>query len=237
MTKLFLSQLRLLQFHPMKLHSLSLFKLSHIPLRNAPFHPRSFSVRPDRIRASKSLVDDEAELSNWVDDLRTGRAETLKPAQRVDSREPAVRDGGFRKSSVTRDGSSLRQRRGGGDFKKGKPNLNAKGRFGLSSDSDNDEVVERGKFKGGGGSGSIGEFLSEDDVDEEETSDEDIDDEDEEIVKKSRSVLFGKQNGVSTTTRPASSGGSDSYLSDSRCVCVFVFINQVFLFMGLAYLL
>lgn len=210
MTKLFLSQLRLLQFHPMKLHSLSLFKLSHIPLRNAAFHPRPFSVRPDRIRASKSLVDDEADLSNWVDDLRTGRAETLKPAQRVGSREPAVRDGGFRK------------RRGGGDFKKGKPNLDAKTRFGLSSDSDNDEVVERGKFKDAGGSGSIGEFLSEDDVDEEES---DIDDEDEEIVNKSRSVLFGKQNGVSNTTRPASSGGSDSYLSDSRCVCVFVFIN------------
>jgi len=206
----------------MKLHSLSLFKLSHIPLRDAPFHPRSFSVRPDRIRASKSLVDDEAELSNWVDDLRTGRAETLKPAQRVGS---AGRDSGFRKSSVSRGGSSLGQRRGGGDFKKGKPNLNGKTRFGLSSDSDNDEVVERGKFKGGGGSGSIGEFLSEDDVDEEESGDDDIDDEDEEIVKKSRSVLFGKQNGVSNTTTPASSGGSDSYLSDSRCVCVFVFIN------------
>lgn len=227
MTKLILSQLRLLQFHPMKLHSLSLFKLSHIPLRNASFHPRSFSVRPDRIRASKSLVDDEAELSNWVDDLRTGRAETLKPAQRVGSREPAVRDGGFRKSSISRDGSSMRQRRGGGDFKKGKPNLDAKRRFGLSSDSDDgdsDEVVERGKFKGGGGSGSvgsIGEFLSEDDVDEEESGDDDVDD--EEIVKKSRSVLFGKQNGVSNTTRPASSGGNDSYLSDSRyaCVCLF----------------
>jgi ATP-dependent RNA helicase MSS116 len=197
----------------MKLHSpqflsQSLFKFSHLPLRNAAFRP--FSVKPDRIRVSKSLVDDEAELSNWVDDLRTGRAETVKPAQRVGSSRD--RDGGFRprKSSVSRSSN----------FAKRKPylNSNSKKRFGLSSDDDDDkEVVERGKFKGdgGGGSGSIGEFLSEDDFEGESESD---DNDDEEIVNKSRSVLFGKQNEVSTTPRPSSPGGSDSYLSDSRCV-------------------
>ncbi|GAU42361.1 hypothetical protein TSUD_350270, partial [Trifolium subterraneum] len=197
----------------MKLHSLPLFKFSHIPLRNAAFHPRPFSVKPDRIRASKSLVDDEAELSNWVDDLRTGRAETMKPAQRVSSgRDTGDRDGGFRprKSNVSRGSNSVKR----------KPyvNPNSKRRFGLSSDNDDEEeVVERGKFKGSGGSGSIGRFLSEDDVEgEEESDDDDYDDDEEEIVKKSRNVLFGKQNGVSTTPRPASSGGSDSYLSDSR---------------------
>ncbi|KAK2406859.1 DEAD-box ATP-dependent RNA helicase [Trifolium repens] len=213
-TKIFLSQLRLLHFQPMKLHSpqflsQSLFKFSHLPLRNAAFRP--FSVKPDRIRVSKSLVDDEAELSNWVDDLRTGRAETVKPAQRVgSSRETRDRDGGFRprKSSVSRSSN----------FSKRKPylNSNSKKRFGLSSDDDDDkEVVERGKFKGdgGGGSGSIGEFLSEDDFEGESESD---DNDDEEIVNKSRSVLFGKQNEVSTTPRPSSPGGSDSYLSDSR---------------------
>ncbi|PNX54512.1 DEAD-box ATP-dependent RNA helicase family protein, partial [Trifolium pratense] len=111
-TKIFLSQLRLLHFQPMKLHSpqflsQTLFKFSHLPLQNAAFRP--FSVKPDRIRVSKSLVDDEAELSNWVDDLRTGRAETMKPAQRVSSgRETGDREGGFRprKSSVSRGSGS-----------------------------------------------------------------------------------------------------------------------------------
>ncbi|CAJ2662981.1 unnamed protein product [Trifolium pratense] len=261
----------------MKLHSpqflsQTLFKFSHLPLQNAAFRP--FSVKPDRIRVSKSLVDDEAELSNWVDDLRTGRAETMKPAQRVSSgRETGDREGGFRprKSSVSRgSGSNFVKRKpnlnsnsnrrfglssdddggdnevvervgsgrepvdrdggfrpqkssvsrgSGSNFGKKKPylNSNSRRRFGLSSDNDDDEeeVVERGKFKGGGGSGSISEFLSEDDVEGETESDDD-DEEEEEIVKKSRSVLFGKQNGVSTTPRPVSSGGSDSYLSDSR---------------------
>jgi ATP-dependent RNA helicase MSS116 len=127
-------------------------------------------------------------------------------------RETGDRDGGFRprKSSVSRSSN----------FAKRKPylnsNSNSKRRFGLSSDDDDDkEVVERGKFKGGGGSGSIGEFLSEDDFEGESESD---DNDDEEVVNKSRSVLFGIQNGVSTTPRPSSPGGSDSYLSDSRCV-------------------
>ncbi|CAL5195962.1 unnamed protein product [Lathyrus oleraceus] len=217
-TKLFLSQIRLLHFQPMKPHSpflsQTLVKFSHLPLRNAAFRPRSFSVRPDRNMASKSLVDDEAELSNWVDDLQTGRgsAKTIRPGS------GAGKDSGFRsrKSNVVSRGSGLGQRRGD-DFRKGKPNLNSKRRFPLRSDSsdDEDEVVAGGKFKGGGGSGSIGKFISEEETEDEIEGEES----DEEIVEKSRSVLFGKVTGLSTTTTtptPASPGGSDSYLSESR---------------------
>lgn len=175
--------------------------------------------------ASKSLVDDEAELSNWVDDLQTGRgsAKTIRPGS------GAGKDSGFRsrKSNVVSRGSGLGQRRGD-DFRKGKPSLNSKRRFPLRSDSsdDEDEVVAGGKFKGGGGSGSIGKFISEEETEDEIEGEES----DEEIVEKSRSVLFGKVTGLSTTTTPtpASPGGSDSYLSESRCVCVFVFINKRF---------
>lgn len=176
--------------------------------------------------ASKSLVDDEAELSNWVDDLQTGRgsAKTIRPGS------GAGKDSGFRsrKSNVVSRGSGLGQRRGD-DFRKGKPSLNSKRRFPLRSDSsdDEDEVVAGGKFKGGGGSGSIGKFMSEEETEDEIEGEES----DEEIVEKSRSVLFGKVTGLSTTTTtptPASPGGSDSYLSESRCVCVFVFINKWF---------
>lgn len=201
--------------------SQSLIKLSHLPLRNAAFRPRTFSVRPDRIRASKSLIDDEAELSKWVDDLRTGREtpETTTPGS------GPGKDNGFRsrKSSAVSRGSGLGERRGG-DFRKGKPSLNSKRRFPVRSDSSDveDEVVDGGKFKGGGGSGygSIGKFISEDETEDEIEGEES----DEEIVEKSRSVLFGKKvSGLSTpttTTRPASSGGTDSYLSESRCVCL-----------------
>lgn len=113
-------------------------------------------------------------------------------------------------------------KRRGEDLRKGRLNSsnNAKRKFQLSSDDDVDEVVGR-KFKGGGG--SIGEFLSEEDEAEEESGDED-----EGIVNKSRSALFGQQNGLPATTRPpSSSGGSDSYLSDTRCVCVFIYNNII----------
>lgn len=220
-TKLFLSQLRLLQFQPMKLHSSpflsrTFFKFSHLSLRNAPFRLRPFSSRPDRIRSSKSLIDDEADLSNWVDALRTDNF----ASQRMDSRPAPVDDGrsGPRKSGVGR-GSSL-GKRGGDDFRKGKPNLNSKRRFQLSSDNDDgdsDEVVVRGKFKGGGG--SIGKFLSEEETEDvSEGEEESRSRDDEEIVNKSRSVLFGKQNVVSNAPRPSSPSGTASYLSDSRCV-------------------
>ncbi|CAI8607668.1 unnamed protein product [Vicia faba] len=195
-TKIFLSQMRLL--HSPFL-SQSLIRFSHLPLRNAAFRPRTLSVRPHRLRASKSLVDDEADLSNWVDDLRTGRGT-------ADAIKPGSTGGKARKSSVVSRGSGLGERRGA-DF-------NSKRRFPLRSDSSDveDEVVARGKFKGGGGSGSIRRFMSEDETEVEES--------DEEIVDKTTSVLFGKKaSGLSSTTttpRPASPGGTDSYLSDSR---------------------
>lgn len=136
----------------------------------------------------------------------------------MDSRPAPVDDGrsGPRKSGVGR-GSSL-GKRGGDDFRKGKPNLNSKRRFQLSSDNDDgdsDEVVVRGKFKGGGG--SIGKFLSEEETEDvSEGEEESRSRDDEEIVNKSRSVLFGKQNVVSNAPRPSSPSGTASYLSDSR---------------------
>ncbi|KAL5082807.1 hypothetical protein RYX36_011228 [Vicia faba] len=106
--------------------SQSLIRFSHLPLCNAAFHPRTLFVRLHRLRASKSLVDDEAELSNWVDDLRTdrGTADAIKPGS---ARRKA------RRSSVVSRGSGLGERRGG-DF-------NSKRRFPLRSDSSDAEDV------------------------------------------------------------------------------------------------
>ncbi|MED6162231.1 DEAD-box ATP-dependent RNA helicase 31 [Stylosanthes scabra] len=179
------------------------FKFKHLALRNAPF--RALSTRSDSTRRKqrprlssssspsanpKSLIDDEAELSDWVDKIRTKRVDsefgesTRNPGQV--RREPSSnssfsRSSGFSQRRFGREleeedngGFRTRKRRGvelnrGGGGKslrrKPKPQLMSE------NDEDDDEVVVRKGFKG---------FLSEED-DEEEESDES---EDDEIVRK-----------------------------------------------------
>ncbi|KAK7381992.1 hypothetical protein VNO80_00604 [Phaseolus coccineus] len=221
-TKL-LTQIRLLHpLLPMKPRTLPLLSRAiFFPpskfLRTAPFKARAFSARVSAhardklpVRPSKSLVDDEAELSDWVDELRTGRVDRF--AQRLGSDDDEGREIRPPRRNNNRASSNLGKRRGE-DLLRGRQNAGARRKFQPRSDDD-EEVVQSGrKFKGGG----VRTFLSEDDS-EDENSDGS---EEEEILNKSRTALFGKQNGlkpktVEPTLRPSSPGGSDSYLSESR---------------------
>ncbi|XP_057454791.1 DEAD-box ATP-dependent RNA helicase 31-like [Lotus japonicus] len=222
---LLLSQLRVLQ--PMKnpLFSrtfLTPFKFSHLYLRNAAFNPRPFSARAagssrEQLRPSKSksLVDDEAELSDWVDELRTGRTDSFAP-RRVSE------DGGVERREFAPRGNTRAPKRKGEDLRRGRQNGgNARRKFALSGDDEDKDDVAGRKFKVGGG-GSIGQFLSdeEDDDEDEDEDEEDEVSEDEGILNKSRTALFAqKKSAVPVPTpRPSSSSGSgsDSYLSETR---------------------
>ncbi|XP_047153086.1 DEAD-box ATP-dependent RNA helicase 31-like [Vigna umbellata] len=221
-TKL-LTQIRLLHpLLPMKPRTLPLLSRAFFfpPskfLRSAPFKARAFSSRAHAhardklpVRPSKSLVDDEADLSDWVDDLRTGKVDRFSQRSSSDHDE----DRKFRPPprNNNRASTNLGKRRGEG-LRMGRQNANARRKIQPRSDDD-EEVVESGrKFKGGG----VGAFLSEDESEDEESDGS----EEEEILNKSRTALFGQQNGlnrrtVEPTPRPSSTGGSDSYLSESR---------------------
>ncbi|KAG2380213.1 DEAD-box ATP-dependent RNA helicase [Vigna angularis] len=182
-------------------------------LRSAPFKARAFSSRAHAhardklpVRPSKSLVDDEADLSDWVDDLRTGKVDRFSQRSSSDHDE----DRKFRPPprNNNRASTNLGKRRGEG-LRMGRQNANARRKIQPRSDDD-EEVVESGrKFKGGG----VGAFISEDESEDEESDGS----EEEEILNKSRTALFGQQNGlnrrtVEPTPRPSSTGGSDSYL-------------------------
>ncbi|MED6161440.1 hypothetical protein PIB30_060752 [Stylosanthes scabra] len=217
------------------------FKFKHLALRNAPF--RALSTRSDSTRRKqrprlsssssspsanpKSLIDDEAELSDWVDKIRTKRVdsefgESTRNPRQV-RREPSSSNSSFSRSSGfsqrrfgreleeddnggfrTRKRRGVELNRGGGGKslrRKPKPQL-------MSDDGDeddDDEVVVRKGFKG---------FLSE----EEEESDE-SEEESDEIVRKSRSALFGgtkQREPAPAAPRASSPSGTDSYLSDTR---------------------
>ncbi|BAT98080.1 hypothetical protein LR48_Vigan66s001700 [Vigna angularis] len=221
-TKL-LTQIRLLHpLLPMKPRTLPLLSRAFFfpPskfLRSAPFKARAFSSRAHAhardklpVRPSKSLVDDEADLSDWVDDLRTGKVDRFSQRSSSDHDE----DRKFRPPprNNNRASTNLGKRRGEG-LRMGRQNANARRKIQPRSDDD-EEVVESGrKFKGGG----VGAFISEDESEDEESDGS----EEEEILNKSRTALFGQQNGlnrrtVEPTPRPSSTGGSDSYLSESR---------------------
>ncbi|KAK7292797.1 hypothetical protein RJT34_15651 [Clitoria ternatea] len=203
-TKL-LSHFRLLHpLLPMKPHTLPIlsrtsfvpfkFTFTHFALANAPFNPRRLSTRPhvrENLRASKSLVDDEAELSDWVDDLRTARSDNIGTARsdnirtaRSDRSANSPRTSRFgprfnrddndgeeergfrsRRNNSNRGSPALGKRRGE-DLRRGRENVNSRSRFQLRSEDESDvgdEVVGR-KFKGG----RIGNFISEEDDGEEE---------------------------------------------------------------------
>ncbi|XP_061349836.1 DEAD-box ATP-dependent RNA helicase 31-like [Gastrolobium bilobum] len=214
-------QLRLL---PMKTHTLPIFsrtflspfKFKYLALRNPqllkptrPFSTRAHT-RSDNVRgsASKSLIDDEAELSDWVDELRTGRPERFaEPTQnsRVshDNKDEFRSRRNNNNNSNSNRGSVLGKRRGE-DLSRGRNNVNAVRKFQPRSNVDDDEDDDDDDDV------AMSDFLSEDD-DEEEGS------EDEEILNKSRTALFGQKKSTEPTPRASSPGGSDSsYLSDTR---------------------
>nr|KYP56065.1 DEAD-box ATP-dependent RNA helicase 31 [Cajanus cajan] len=185
-------------------------------LRNAPFRPRAFSARPhprDKLplRPSKSLVEDEADLSDWLDDLRSARPDPF--ATRLDRRADDDGDEEQREFRPPRRNdrvSTLGKRRGEG-LRRGRQDGGGARRKFQPRSEDEDNVGGRNLKRGG-----VGEFLTED-----EDEDEDEESEDEEILNKSRTALFGQPSGFDRRTaepvpRPSSPGGSDSYLSDTR---------------------
>lgn len=114
----------------------------------------------------------------------------------------------------------------------GRQNANARRKIRPRSDDDEEVVESRRKFKGGG----VRAFLGEDESEDEESDGS----EEEEILNKSRTALFGQQNGlnrktVEPTPRPSSPGGSDSYLSESRCVHYTINVSVMLLEVVLEY--
>ncbi|TKY64060.1 DEAD-box ATP-dependent RNA helicase 31 [Spatholobus suberectus] len=223
-TTALLSQLRLLHpLLPMKPRTLPLlsrtfFFPSSKFLRNAPF--RAFSARAYgrekllRARPSKSLVDDEADLSDWVDELRTGQPDRL--GQRFSRGDD---DGGGEEREFRprrNDRASALGKRRGGDLRRGRDSGNWRRKFQPRSNDDDDGNVDVDVAGRKSKVGGIGEFLTEDEDEDEESEGS----EEEEILNKSRTALFGQQNGLNRrTTEPTprpSTGGSDSYLSDTR---------------------
>ncbi|XP_019460872.1 PREDICTED: DEAD-box ATP-dependent RNA helicase 31-like isoform X2 [Lupinus angustifolius] len=84
------------------------FNLKHLPLQNAPFHLRPLSTHSSsgsrgKVRASKSLIDEESELSGWVSELRTDSYRGRLTSDDDDNRD-----------SVRGRGSGMGRGRGGG---------------------------------------------------------------------------------------------------------------------------
>ncbi|KAG5141953.1 hypothetical protein JHK82_017648 [Glycine max] len=233
-TKLF-SQLRLLHpLLPMKPRTLPLlsrpfFFPSSKFLRTSPFKVRAFSSREKvPLRPSKSLIDDEADLSNWVDELRSGGPDEMRSGRgnevRTGRRDRFADSGRFSRDDREREfrpprnnnrASALGKRRGE-DLRKGGQSVGSRRKFQPRSDDDDNEVMNGRKLKGGG----VGAFPSEDEDEDEDEESEGS--EEEEILNKSRTALFGQQNvlnrrNTEPTPRPSSpGGGSDSYLSETR---------------------
>ncbi|KAF7826172.1 DEAD-box ATP-dependent RNA helicase 31-like [Senna tora] len=225
------------------------------------------SSNRERVRASKSLIEDEAELSDWVDELRTdsyrgrltseddddsnmergrsvgrgrgsmpmkGRRENgserfgESPRRRTrDSVESFSRNSGMSRRfedngnkedeffsrridrvSKGRNVKSQLGKRSGEELRRGRNDAKRKSYSASEDDVDEDEL-KANKLRG-----TIGDFISEEDSDAEENGD---DDGDSNILKKSRSSLFGQEKELKQSSAPRESPGrSDSYLSETR---------------------
>lgn len=184
-----------------------------------------FSTRPNGGEArasSRSLIEDEEELSNWVTDLRPGSLRVhltsdddddvdRSRGRNQDSRG-AIRNkvGSFREnrfsergkgSNFGRSESSFRGRKErslGRDREEGYKGLRKQRRGDVVDEESSDEDVM----------GGIGDLLSEEDEEEEE-------DEDYEFLKKKAASAFGfdRDKGVEARSDVKS---SDSYLTKTR---------------------
>ncbi|KAL6603981.1 hypothetical protein ACP70R_044342 [Stipagrostis hirtigluma subsp. patula] len=122
-----------------------LLHLHPLPLRNgaaAPLSPRFFSSRARSVAgAAKSLVEDEAELSDWISDLKTDNfhlgLSSGDEGGAASTRRPAAASRGGRGGRDSR-GSFSRSRFGGGEFGGDRRGFERRGRV-VSSDLDDDE--------------------------------------------------------------------------------------------------
>ncbi|KAE8699800.1 DEAD-box ATP-dependent RNA helicase 31 [Hibiscus syriacus] len=228
------------------------FKLKFLglsPGSNGRLTVRSLSTRPSRprsgasskftpkirgdVRASKSLIEDEAELSDWVGELRTdsfrGRLTSEDEELDADRERNRVRSRDRNRNGV------LVKRRKEGEFENFRESSNreSRGRLGDSfsrnsrfstrsdseledenskdDDEDDEEDSETHEEKRSWKMKGAKNFLSEED------SDITDDDDDYGILRKNASSALGLEKDANQTGSPIrSQAKSDSYLSETR---------------------
>ncbi|CBI40505.3 unnamed protein product, partial [Vitis vinifera] len=221
------------------------FKLKYLGLAPPPSHhfgPRRLSTRSSRprpsstsgfrgeVKVSKSLMEDEAELSDWVSGLKddsfrtrfndddsegergTGRSgrDSMKRTREIESDE--FGDFNRRRGRSSAESFSRSSRKNG-------PNSVARTRYesesGIEDDDDDDEMHSRKQirsFRGGNSTLSKrGPQKQAHLVSEGEDEDED---EELKVLKKNASSLFGAA--AKEAVPRSSTGKSDSYLSETR---------------------
>lgn len=214
----------------------------------------------ERVRVSKSLVEDEAELSDWVDELRSDSHRGRLTAEEDDSDGERGRSGSKGRGSLSmnrrresgsdrfsessrrsrdsvgsfsrnsrndkkeedeeffsrrsergiqgRNVKSLLGKRNGEEMRRGRKDARRKS-YSTSEDDVVEDKQEAKKFMGG-----IGDFMSEEASDSENAG---YDDSDDDILKKSRTSLFGQQKESKQSSAPRPSPErSDSYLTETR---------------------
>ncbi|XVF33184.1 hypothetical protein REPUB_Repub17cG0146700 [Reevesia pubescens] len=192
--------------------------LSTRPFRPSPGASSEFTPKNrGNVRASKSLIEDETELSDWVGELRTdlfrgrltSKDEELdadRARKRVKSRD-RERNMGPVKRRRESEFNNLRE-------SNRRNNLGRKSNFCKAEDYDaNDFEEERGRKMGG-----IANFLSEEDSDINDAEEEEEEEEDDDgVFRKHGSSALGLDKDVGQIGSPRSSPGkSESYLSETR---------------------
>ncbi|CAN6821764.1 hypothetical protein HID58_054998 [Brassica napus] len=185
----------------------------------------NFSTRPNggEPRASRSLIEDEEELSNWVSDLRPGslRVHLTSDDDDDDVDRSRGRNQGFRGTRNKVDSfreNLFSDRDKGSNFRSSQSSFRGRKERSLGRDREGYKGLRkqrRGDVLDGESSdedvkslvmGGIGDLLSEEDEEE---------DEDHEFLKKKAASAFGfdKQEGVEASNDVKS---SDSYLTKTR---------------------
>lgn len=227
---------------PTRVNSQQQQQLGLRKLSTRPFRPAASSEfgrrgsRAGEIRGSKSLIDDEAELSDWVSDLRTDSFHSNKRFSKDDDvsdfRKGSGREnkGSYsmkRRRKSDSDDSYDSSRRGNrnsvNSFSRNNISKNTS-RFSRRSNSEleagnvgrktrfsNDDENDVGEERRRGMSG-IRDLLSE------EVSDNDDDDDDSVLRNNARSLIgLDKENG-GMSVAISSPGKHDSFMSESRYV-------------------
>ncbi|CAN6822029.1 unnamed protein product [Brassica oleracea var. botrytis] len=194
-----------------------IFSLNHLAIGSHI----NFSTRPnggETHRASRSLIEDEEELSNWVSDLRPG---SLRVDDDDDVDRSRGRNQGFRGTRNKVDSfreNLFSDRDKGSNFRSSHSSFRGRKERSLGRDREGYKGLRkqrRGDVLDGESSdedvkslvmGGIGDLLSEEDEEE---------DEDHEFLKKKAASAFGfdKQKGVEARNAVKS---SDSYLTKTR---------------------
>lgn len=206
-----------------------IFSLNHLAIGSHI----NFSSRPNggEPRASRSLIEDEEELSNWVSDLRPGslRVHLTSDDDDDDVDRSRGRNQGFRGTRNKVDSfreNLFSDRDKGSNFRSSQSSFRGRKERSLGRDREGYKGLRkqrRGDVLDGESSdedvkslvmGGIGDLLSEEDEEE---------DEDHEFLKKKAASAFGfdKEKGVEARNDVKS---SDSYLTKTRYVVVVVVV-------------